>query len=63
MKCFILYLFCAFFAAFDLAAAGVKNDNYLITFKQANTIAKEYFTYFKYKDLFSELDNFTEKLW
>lgn len=30
MKCFILYLFCAFFAAFDLAAAGVKNDNYLI---------------------------------
>ena len=41
----------------------LKTDNYLITLKQAQTLAKNYFTYFKYKDLYVELDNYTERLW
>ena len=41
----------------------LKTDNYLITFKQAHNLAKNYFTYFKYKDLYLELDNYTERLW
>lgn len=41
----------------------LKTDNYLITFKQAQALAKNYFTYFKYRDLYLELDNYTERLW
>lgn len=41
----------------------LKTDNYLITFKQAQILANNYFTYFKYKDLYLELDNYTERLW
>lgn len=41
----------------------LKTDNYLITCKQAQTLAMTYFTYFKYKDLYLELDNYTERLW
>ena len=41
----------------------LETDNYLITFKQAERLAKTYLTYFKYKDLYCELDNYTERLW
>lgn len=41
----------------------LETDNYLITFKQAERLARTYLTYFKYKDLYLELDNYTEKLW
>ena len=41
----------------------LETDNYLITFKQAERLALTYLTYFKYKDLYCELDNYTEKLW
>lgn len=41
----------------------LETDNYLITCKQAEKLARTYLTYFKYKDLYLELDNYTEKLW
>lgn len=41
----------------------LETDNYLITFSQAERLARTYLTYFKYKDLYFELDNYTEKLW
>ena len=41
----------------------LETDNYLISSKQAERIARLYLAYFKYKDLYYELDNYTESLW